>query len=479
VVGLLKWFRKLIPPLTADRRKQIIGELIPAASPGFDFFLLVVLSCSIATLGLITDSPAVIIGAMLLAPLMSPIIGLGLASLIGDAKFLKNALSALLRGALLAILLAVVVTWVNNQLPFISMQELPKEVLSRTRPTPIDLAIALAGGLAAAYAMTQPNLSAALPGVAIATALMPPLCTVGIGIALGRWEVMLGALLLFLTNAVTIAFSAVLVFFVRGFSSAFNLKNGHLPRSLIYSAILVTVLLVPLSYFSVRFFREASQNRLVQTVLASEVSRLDGVELVDAEIDRSGETMDIIITVRTGIALRYEQVVALQKAIVSQINEPISLKVNQVFAERLDPLVPPTRTPTMTLVPTGTSGPSPTSTNSPTPTFTATATATATFTITPTATSTPAQANVVTGVLPRMQIYQTPGGAVIGALKVGQSLTVLPGREIYRGIVWVEIMDAEGRVGWLPEVYLEILEPAPTPNATLIPEPGWTANPEP
>ena len=116
---------------------------------------MVVLSCSIATLGLITDSPAVIIGAMLIAPLMSPIIGIGLASITGEGRLAEASASALLRGALLAILLAIVMTYINRYLPFVVLQELPAEVVARTHPSPIDLVIAMAGGLAAAYAMTS------------------------------------------------------------------------------------------------------------------------------------------------------------------------------------------------------------------------------------------------------------------------------------------------------------------------------------
>ena len=211
---------------------------------------------------------------MLLAPLMSPIIGIGLASIIGDDKLIKTSASALLRGAGLAILLSCLMTLVNRFLPFVALQELPAEVLARIRPTPIDLVIALAGGLAAAYAMTRPNLSAALPGVAIATALMPPLCTIGIGIALGRWDVAGGASLLFITNAVTIAFASALVFFLRGFSAEAQRAGKRLPRSLVLSAVLVAILLVPLSYYSIKFFREAAENRLINDVVSQEVARL-------------------------------------------------------------------------------------------------------------------------------------------------------------------------------------------------------------
>jgi len=92
--------------LSREERREIISEIKPMASPSFDFFLMVVLSCSIATMGLITNSPAVIIGAMLLAPLMSPLIAIGLAAMSGDSKLLGTAFTTILRGALLAVLLS-------------------------------------------------------------------------------------------------------------------------------------------------------------------------------------------------------------------------------------------------------------------------------------------------------------------------------------------------------------------------------------
>ena len=193
---LIHTFRRIVKPVTRERRAEVTIQLRDASHPDFDFFLLVVLSSIIATSGLLTNSPAVIIGAMLVAPLMSPILGLGLASLTGDANFFRNAGIALARGAVLSILIATLLTLVNRWLPFLPLQEMPTEVLARIRPTPIDLTIALAGGMAAAFALAMPSISAALPGVAIATALMPPLCTIGVGIAMERWDVAAGALLL-------------------------------------------------------------------------------------------------------------------------------------------------------------------------------------------------------------------------------------------------------------------------------------------
>jgi len=454
---IIQYLQKMIHPLTADEKIVVTQDIRESASSSFDFFLLVILSCSIATLGLITDSPAVIIGAMLVAPLMSPIIGVGMSSITGDSFLARNSAIALLRGAVLTVLLSSLMTLVNANLPFVVLQELPGEVLARIHPSPIDLGIALAGGLAAAYALTRSKLSAALPGVAIATALMPPLCTVGIGIALAHWEVAGGALLLFVTNAITIAFAAALVFFLRGFAPDTHIVNRRLPRTLVISALITLTLLVPLTYYSVQFFQQANENRRINEVVNAEVAHLNA-ELVELKVSHSANELDMIITVRTSQALRYEQVTALQKAIVDGLQRPVSLRVNQVFTDQLNPLVPPTPTRTPTLTPTNTLGPSPTvtasQTPSPSPTFTAT--------FTPTFTSTPGLVKAFNTSLPRFQLYQTPNGPVIGQIRSGQMLTLLYGRQDSGGLIWVEVMDSEGRIGWIPEIYLQAVTATPS-----------------
>ncbi len=462
---LLRVFWNGARPLTAAEREQIITELIPLSSPGFDFFLLVVLSTSIATLGLLTDSPAVIIGAMLVAPLMSPILTIGMASVIGDSRMLRSALSALLRGAFLSVLLSFALTIININLPILYLQQLPQEVISRTHPSPIDLVIALAGGFAAAYALTRDNLSAALPGVAIATALMPPLCTIGIGLAFNNMDIAAGATLLFITNTVTIAFAAGMVFFLRGFGSRRIRKERRLPQSLFLSAGLMTLLLFPLTYYSVQFFKDANDNRMIREVIIDNVTRLNGSELDSMSIRRNPGGLEIVLTIRTNRLLRYDQVVSLQESLVKELNQPVSLKVNQVFAERLDPLLPPTSTPTRTLTSTVTLGPSPTSTSTLTPTQSPTATPTFTLTVTPTltptATSLPQQVQVGPVTIPPLRIYQEPGGPVIGYIEVGKPMYRLYRTEIYQGLVWIQIRDSENRIGWIPEVYLRTVTPQP------------------
>jgi len=485
-VRILFWWRRIIKPISVERRAEVRVQLRDSSHPDFDFFLLVVLSCVIATQGLLVDSAAIIIGAMLVAPLMSPIIALGLASITGDDRMLRDAATALIRGAALAILISFLLAWGNRHLPFVVLQDLPDEVLARTRPGPIDLGVALAGGIAAAFALAMPNISAALPGVAIATALMPPLCTVGIGLAMGRLDVAVGAFVLFVTNSTTITFAASLVFYALGFSGPLINRSNVLPRSLVVSAVLTVILLSSLSLFSYQVFKNANENRRIETVVHEEVGKLPNTELVQWTSTSSGETLHLDIVLRTMSLLRYEDSVALQKAIADRLQRPVAVVVSQVFAARLDPLVPPTPTltPTETLTPTP--GPSPTPTSSPTPrpTFTATPTLTNTPTSTPTPTSTltptptPVLAKALSTGVPRLRLRQWPGGPEIATVRHNQTLTVLYGREILDGLVWVEVKDDEGRVGWIPQFYLVQITPTPSDTPTPTETGTATATPD-
>jgi hypothetical protein len=359
--------------------------------------------------------------------------------------------------------MSALLAWGNRYLPFISLQELPVEVLSRTHPGPIDLTIALAGGLAAAYALAQPSISAALPGVAIATALMPPLCTVGIGIAMGRWDVAGGALLLFITNAVTIAFAAMLIFVLLGFTPRRE-NNRKVISSLALTAVLTAALLVPLTILSARFVRQATENREINLIV-TEVVQNYGAELVNMNIAPDGETVQMTLTLRTAHSLSYQDVVNLQGDIALQLQQPVSIKVNQVIAAQLDPLIPPTFTPTPTLV-----------TVTPTSTATSTATLTPTRTSTPippTATSTPSTARI-RNTQPlgwAVDLCQTPAGPSIARLREGSYVTVLYGYQILDGLVWLEVMDDQDRLGWIPQIYLTIVTQTPTITPSTTPSP--------
>ena len=451
-----KWIRS-IPRLSIEERRKIIADVQDDSKANFDYLILVALSSSIATLGLLSNSPAVIIGAMVVAPLMSPILGIGLATTTGAKKLLKDALLTLFIGAVLSIVISTLLTWINDELPFISLHQIPAEVLSRTRSSPVDLTIAIAGGLAAAYATTRPKLSAALPGVAIATALMPPLSAIGVGLALQNWQVASGAGLLFITNAIAIAFASGLVFLFRGFSKEQRFGDAKMPATLWISTILMIILLIPLTYFSMRIIRQAEESRLINMVVDREVALLPDVQLEETSFISSPENLDLRLTLHTSRSLYWQEIVSLQESISAGLNRQVSLKVEQVLFRELDPMVPPTPIPTVTPGPS----PTPTLTKTPAPTFTLTPTETPVPTLTPTSTNTPApfQARIIWPDVPDLTLYQEPGGPSIGRLYFSQLVTVYHDQQNYEGLVWVKIQDDQGRIGWLPQNYLEILNP--------------------
>ncbi len=202
-------------------------------------------SAFIATFGLFLDSVAVIIGAMLIAPLMSPVLATGLAVAHGDPKFLRSALVAVAKGAVVAVVCAAVTGVIAPELA-------PgKEILIRTRPNLFDLAVAFASGVAGAYTFSSKHLSASLPGVAIAAALIPPLGVVGIGFGFGYHQIMWGALLLFGANLIAIAFGGAVTFIALGFYPKVKGEEGEWRlKSLIGTAVLLGLVTVPMAYFT-------------------------------------------------------------------------------------------------------------------------------------------------------------------------------------------------------------------------------------
>ena len=204
---------------------------------------LLVCSCLLASIGLDVSSTAVVIGAMLISPLMSPILGVGLATALVDRPLLGTALRELAFSSLAALLTSTIYFTLSP------LAEPTPELIARTTPTLLDVVVAFVGGVAGVVAGSRTRPSLALPGVAIATALMPPLCTAGFGLATGRWEFFFGALYLFVINAIFIALATFAVarwlhFPVRQYASA--AARAHERRLL---AVIVGVALLPSLWF--------------------------------------------------------------------------------------------------------------------------------------------------------------------------------------------------------------------------------------
>jgi uncharacterized hydrophobic protein (TIGR00271 family) len=212
-----RWLDLAIPQMSRGERIALYEKLQSGSEWNFDFLMLIALSTAIAALGLLQSSAAVVIGAMLVAPLMTPILGAGLALVQGNLPLVRTAARAIVLGYLTALLIGFVLGWL------FPIPELTPELLARGGPTLLDMGVAFLSGLAAAYCLSRPGLLAALPGVAIAAALVPPIATTGASLALGAPDNARGSALLFATNVVAIILGAAVSFFaggVRGKSGA-------------------------------------------------------------------------------------------------------------------------------------------------------------------------------------------------------------------------------------------------------------------
>lgn len=246
------------------------------------YAFLIVISASISLLGLLMPSVAVLIGAMLLSPLMMPIIGLGFGVATLDFAEIRRTSTALLLGSLVAVTLSVVLVSISP------VQTITSEIAGRTQPTLFDLLVALLSAIAGGYALIRGR-GGTVVGVAIAIALMPPLVVVGFGIATWNWTVLSGSLLLFLTNAVTIALTAALVARVYGFGR--NLSARHTGVQIVLFVVAVGLLSIPLGAALKRIAFEALAQRQVRDALSARFP--EGARLSQVDIDYSASPVRV------------------------------------------------------------------------------------------------------------------------------------------------------------------------------------------
>ncbi len=205
-----RWLDLTIPQMARAERIALYDKLLMGSEWNFDFMTLISLSTAIAALGLLQDSAAVVIGAMLVAPLMTPILGAGLALVQGNYPLLKIAGRAIALGYLMALLIGLAAGLI------FPIPELTPQLAARGGPTLLDLGVAFLSGLAAAFCLGRPGLLAALPGVAIAAALVPPIATTGVCLALSDLAPARGSALLFATNVVAIILGAAVSLYASG-----------------------------------------------------------------------------------------------------------------------------------------------------------------------------------------------------------------------------------------------------------------------
>jgi uncharacterized hydrophobic protein (TIGR00271 family) len=235
----------LIDHASTEEFKWLFTILRENAKGSSSYKMLMILSTLIATFGLFANSSPVIIGAMILAPLMAPIISLSMGVLRQNEPLIKESLKAIIVGMILGYICALIITWITP------LQVYNPEITSRIRPNLLDLGIAVGSGVAGAYAHAKREIAKTLAGVAIAVALVPPLAVSGIGLGWMDFSVFIGAFLLLMTNLAGMVLAAALTFLFLGYSPVKLARKG-----LFISLLIVVSISAPLAFGFNKMVRE-------------------------------------------------------------------------------------------------------------------------------------------------------------------------------------------------------------------------------
>lgn len=274
--------------ITSSDEQEIIESVKKGiVFKGFNLWVLV-FAIFVASLGLNVNSTAVIIGAMLISPLMGPIIGMGLAVGISDFDMLKRSFKHYALSAGVSVVTATIYFLLSP------INEAQSELLARTSPNIYDVLIAFFGGMAGVVAICAKEKGNVIPGVAIATALMPPLCTAGFGLAQGEWMFFLGALYLFFINTVFISLATFLGvrFFRFQRQTYIDKKRGKLVNRYIMAIVIATI--IPAVFTTVRIVRESMFQNRANSFISNELD-FSGTQVIQRDISWSRNAIKVIL----------------------------------------------------------------------------------------------------------------------------------------------------------------------------------------
>ncbi|MEM9271843.1 MAG: DUF389 domain-containing protein [Cyanobacteria bacterium P01_F01_bin.143] len=291
--------------------RKLDRELCQDATWNINYIVFTISACLIATFGLISNSTAVIIGAMLVAPLMLPLRALAFGALEGDFKLFRRAFLSIVGATILAFSLSYMAGYAAN------IPQFGSEVLSRTEPNLVDLGIAIVAGGISSFAKVRKGVSDVLAGTAIAVALMPPLCVVGLAMSQQQSAYAKGAFLLYLTNLLGITLSCMIVFILAGYTSV-----NH---TLGWTLALTGVLVIPLGTSFFRLVRQAQLETGITNALNETITVTEGVDNATIEVDWTENPPVVYILLQTGKDVVPNQVDLVEKFIERKLGKYFKL----------------------------------------------------------------------------------------------------------------------------------------------------------
>jgi uncharacterized hydrophobic protein (TIGR00271 family) len=319
-IPLYRWWRRRL--VASVDHERVVGRIVEESGFTGRYAFMIMMSGGIAMLGLLLSSPAVVIGAMLISPLMSPILGLGFSLALFDFAEMRRSMKALAIGAVVAVAFTALIVLLSP------LKAPTAEILARTRPNLFDLLVALFAALAGSFAIIRGR-GETIVGVAIATALMPPLAVVGFGLATGNVPVLAGALALFATNFLTIALSATIMARVYGFGH--HLSETQTWTQTVVLALVFVGMAVPLGVALGRIAGETVTATQARAFLNDTFGSSARVTQLDMDFDADPLSVRAVVIAPRDAARPLRKVEA---GLAGRLRRPVRLRLDQVL---LDP----------------------------------------------------------------------------------------------------------------------------------------------
>lgn len=306
--------------LDKDRQEKVYNQIKENAKADLDFYTMTIFAGIIITLGIIIDSTAVVIGGMLIAPLVWPILALALGITMGRSHLLQSSVFTLLKSFVVILLVSLLIGLIVPELVIEN-----NEYLSRTSPTLFEMLIGLAAGFIGAFIIAYPKMGSAIAGVVVAAAMVPPIATMGLSLAKGDFSAVGGSGLLFMSNLIAITFASAVLFMISNFRSRSEIAKEKRKSGFRWTMLLLVVIIIPLVMITKQTAEEVKQVKIVKDVISS---AMENVALSEVKMVEKDGILSVTLALRSAEKVTTGQIEAVQSVLSKRLKQPVLLKAS-------------------------------------------------------------------------------------------------------------------------------------------------------
>ncbi len=317
--------------LEESRQRGLLDKLQAEIKIDIGYLGLAIISSFIATFALLIEDLPILIGAMLIAPFLTPPLGVGMGLVKGDIRLFKQALVTLSVGIAIGVIGAILISIVSP------IKEINDEIISRSAPTLIQLIIAILAGGAGAFAYAHRKIRAVLAGAFIAMALVPPISIIGIGIAFWNWEVVGGGALLLTANLVGLTLAAVILFFLLGFRPIDRPENLHEVKiGITWLAIILFIIVLPLGYIMKNILVSINQEKLTEEIILEQIDRYPETEIDKLTLTKVGPKIKVSFNIHSSQMIDTALVQEIKNRLEREFKHEVEIDARLVPTFKID-----------------------------------------------------------------------------------------------------------------------------------------------